>query len=417
MESWVAKTLALIAVLVTGTSLAFGEGEARDKKADQTDQPKGRKTTRGKATAQNLADWLAEARKNNPDIRVAEAKVSEAEAELHRALLQVMQRVVALHNLIESQRGKITDREAALERMIKLQKKGFAAEPDLNRARQELVLAKTKLAELEGELAFMLGKQPLKSDEDRAKERLLLYVQRRELAARDAKDKDVESYTAKRQLAALRAQSVHGSLAERLRKALDAPVTLRFDDNTALGDALEFLESKVSGVSFRIIGNDLRTTAVGLRLKEAMPLGAALQAIEDTIPELRFAVRDYGILVTVKDQLPPNALSVQDFWKSKPAKEKAEDATGMKNPPPQDVQGKITLISPDWDLVKIDLGSDAGLSKGHTLEVFRLQPKPVYLGTVQVLATTSTTAIARPLRGAKKDLRAGDLVASRIKAR
>src|SRR6266849_6689180 len=44
-----------------------------------------------------LEDVLAQALKDNPDIRVAQAKAQEADAELNRAKLQVMQKVVALY--------------------------------------------------------------------------------------------------------------------------------------------------------------------------------------------------------------------------------------------------------------------------------------------------------------------------------
>src|SRR5437588_11514314 len=44
----------------------------------------------------SLEEALASALKNNPDIRVAESKVQEAEAELNRSRLQVTQKVVSL---------------------------------------------------------------------------------------------------------------------------------------------------------------------------------------------------------------------------------------------------------------------------------------------------------------------------------
>jgi hypothetical protein len=41
-------------------------------------------------------------------------------------------------------------------------------------------------------------------------------------------------------------------------------------------------------------------------------LGAAFQLLED-VAGVRFAVRDYGILVT--DKLPPGVMPLHDFWK------------------------------------------------------------------------------------------------------
>src|SRR5262245_44326019 len=49
----------------------------------------------------SLEEMLAAALKNNPDIRVAEAKVREAEAELKRIQLQVSQKVTTHRHQLE----------------------------------------------------------------------------------------------------------------------------------------------------------------------------------------------------------------------------------------------------------------------------------------------------------------------------
>jgi hypothetical protein len=64
---------------------------------------------------------------------------------------------------------------------------------------------------------------------------------------------------------------------------------------------------------------------VDVSLKTEVPLGAALQALEDLIPGLRFTVRDYGVLVTVGNRIPDGGVRVHDFWKHKPAEKKAEE--------------------------------------------------------------------------------------------
>src|SRR5215831_13067285 len=50
-----------------------------------------------------LEEMLTEALKNNPDLRVAAANVTLAEAELNRTRLQVTQKVIALHAALLSQ--------------------------------------------------------------------------------------------------------------------------------------------------------------------------------------------------------------------------------------------------------------------------------------------------------------------------
>jgi hypothetical protein len=82
-------------------------------------------------------------------------------------------------------------------------------------------------------------------------------------------------------------------------------------------------------------------------------------------------------------------------------------------PPPDDVKGIIKSVS--GDLVSISIGSDAGLLKGHTLEVFRLDPKAEYFGRIQIVDVQPHEAVGKLLspKFAKK-VQPNDQVASKI---
>lgn len=90
---------------------------------------------------------------------------------------------------------------------------------------------------------------------------------------------------------------------------------------------------------------------------------------------------------------------------------------GGKNPPPENVEGlvKNTDVS---GLMTLTIGSDAGLAKGQTLELFRLNPSAPshskYLGTVRILEADAKQAVAQPVGRLSDKPRAGDRVASRI---
>jgi hypothetical protein len=155
-----------------------------------------------------------------------------------------------------------------------------------------------------------------------------------------------------------------------------------------------------------------------LRLSGAVPLGAALQALED-VAKISFAVREYGILVT--DQpLPQGAVRLHAFWKAQAGAEKPKAAegsgegSGTKNPPTENVEGVVKRVDDNSGLVTISIGSDAGLTKGHTLEVFRLNP-PKYLGTIRLLEVKPTESVGKPTPTRQGDkIQSGDRVASRI---
>lgn len=87
-----------------------------------------------------------------------------------------------------------------------------------------------------------------------------------------------------------------------------------------------------------------------------------------------------------------------------------------KNPPPDNIEGMVKDANASG-LIKISIGSDAGLTKGHTLEVFRLSAiatQSKYLGTVRILDVTPNEAVAQPVRPLADKPVVGDRVASRI---
>jgi hypothetical protein len=65
--------------------------------------------------------------------------------------------------------------------------------------------------------------------------------------------------------------------------------------------------------------------------------------------------------------------------------------------------------------VTISIGSDDAVSTGQTLEVYRLKPRPEYVGMIRVLDTHFKDSVAHainPLRAGP--IQKGDIVASRI---
>src|SRR5439155_512641 len=116
----------------------------------------------------------------------------------------------------------------------------------------------------------------------------------------------------------------------------------------------------------------------------------------------------YGLLVAREDNVPRGAVPLHDFWKGG----LSADSAGGKNPPPGDVEGVVKKVD-ESGLVQISVGSDAGLARGHTLEVFRLKPAPRYLGQIRIVEVKRTEAVGRvvgrPLGKIQKD----DRVASR----
>jgi hypothetical protein len=91
---------------------------------------------------------------------------------------------------------------------------------------------------------------------------------------------------------------------------------------------------------------------------------------------------------------------------------------GSKNPPPENVEGLVKNTDSSGNLMTLTIGSDAGLAKGHTMELFRVNlsspSQSRYLGTVRILEAEAHQAVAQPVGRLSAPPQPGDRVASRI---
>jgi hypothetical protein len=62
-------------------------------------------------------------------------------------------------------------------------------------------------------------------------------------------------------------------------------------------------------------------------------------------------------------------------------------------PPPVDVQGKVTAVTSDGIYIEINKGSDHGLAKNQTLEVYRLAPKAGWVARIRIVQVSDHSAV------------------------
>ncbi len=90
---------------------------------------------------------------------------------------------------------------------------------------------------------------------------------------------------------------------------------------------------------------------------------------------------------------------------------------GKANPPTVYVEGKVNEISPqNADLMSVSVGSDKGVTKNQTLEVYRVNP-PLYLGVLRIVEVSPHSAVGRLERvgtSNRTPVRVGDTVASSL---
>jgi hypothetical protein len=314
-----------------------------------------------------MEQMLAQALKNHADIRVAEAKLREAEALLEQARLLVSQKVIAHYHAVQAQKLALQSSQIQIDRLERMVKLKAASEEEAAAARQAYAAAKGKLAELEAETPLLIGRPATPTGTTGGmsmgshmggsltggfsggtgfggfgggalgSQGGMLGFQGNTLGVlggplpsglgskvkywEDGKEYVIVTDWSK--------STPQGSMADRLRKALDTPVRFEFKDRS-LSAVLEAIKEKLGGVSLVKLGTVDETrfkqpdTRITLQLDEQVPLGAVIQAVED-LARVRFAVREYGVLVTGSDPqhdvFPAGATTLHEFWKRPAVKE------------------------------------------------------------------------------------------------
>jgi len=287
--------LALVLVLLSGGLL---RSQAQEKKKPN---PKDAE----------LEDMYQQALQKNADIRVAEARVREAEAELDRIRQQVLHKILKFHHDVDAAKALAEEYRARYERELELFKKGASSLGEVGAAKATWEKGKADLKVLEAQLPYLLGKQ--------ATEKAPVFKESVNEGTREPSEVLLKPYA--------KAAKISEKLAEKLRKALDTPIKGIFKDR-AVPQVFEFLKehaAKEINIHFNLPDRALNETAVNLDVSAPVPLGAVFQWFEDRF-EWRFVVREYGIVVVERDNVPPGALLVHDFWKAAPPKEEKEGA-------------------------------------------------------------------------------------------
>ncbi|GIW88942.1 MAG: hypothetical protein KatS3mg108_3266 [Isosphaeraceae bacterium] len=111
-------------------------------------------------------------------------------------------------------------------------------------------------------------------------------------------------------------------------------------------------------------------------------------------------------LVTVQNVLKANNLE-------------ADPARYQKLALPPEVEGEVLLADAVKGRFQISIGSDDGLVSGHELYVYRLEPRPEYLGKVRVSIVDSDRAVVTLIGTTPqgKKIQEGDIVSTTIRPR
>jgi hypothetical protein len=272
------------------------------KKADEPKAP-WNPPTKDPAKAASLDQLIAEALKNNPDIRVAEAKAREVAAELDRVRLKVASDVAILHADIEAVKAALVKGHDQYERAKKLHEAKVISKEEYDAAKLAVEKMKAELASIQAKLPYLLGRQTGTANSyDNTAIPSLRPPGLKPGSAKVAPEVEYPS------------PMPDSPRIESLRKSLAMPMTL--DSGGIEAKTAVELVCKKLGVNVLIRQKGLEKNKLDIALKEPIPVGAVVQYLEDEL-DVVFILRDYGIVVIGKmEGRPPDSLRLLDLRKS-----------------------------------------------------------------------------------------------------
>ncbi len=305
---------------------AGGQAPPGGDKAPETKKPLGEKVKQ----ADPADNALAAALTNDPDVKIAKAKVQLAEAEVAKAKQAVVLKVLTLQATIKEYKSAVTAAQVRVAHVENLHKNNVVSDGEVVLERTKLESAQAALARAETELKLLTGGGSglvgIADPDDTARATALAELAALSGAHKPFPEDSNAAVTARALaylLAAREAHPIKGPIPDRIHAALDKPVKLGDSKGEVvpIEKALEVFKKDAKldvAVSLRYQLNFVPIQTTG----EELPVGAWFQMFADANPDYAIVVRDYGLLVTIRKEAPPEAPTIAEFWKQKPAAKK-----------------------------------------------------------------------------------------------
>lgn len=278
---------------------------------------------------------------NDPDVAVARAKLALAEAEVAKARQATVARAIALRDAVEAHQSEL----APLLQMHKIReemhKRGQTSLEELTASQAKVNAAKAALARAETELKLLTGDGPKFAVDAGTGLRIHIPALGPAAAGVDPdQEKILRLYAGLMDMAraADAAPKAAGPIPDRIRAALDKKVRLGGGKGVSvnLNEAMAVFKKEAGlDVPVRPTPSPMPLITPG---DEELPVGAWFQLFQDTGGRqgdgIVFYVREYGILVANRQTAPPDAMTLTEFWRTRPvaAAEPVPKAPDAKQP-------------------------------------------------------------------------------------
>lgn len=295
---------------------------------------------------------------HDPDVQVARAKLALAEAELAKARQATVARAIALRDAVEQRQTELEVALNELKNVEKLRGQMVVGQAEVLPVQAKVTLAKAALARAETELKLLTGDGPKAAA---AAGGFLNTVSGQLGAAPLPPDRNPEVIAELIEMLGhgLKTKAPAGTIPDRIRGALDKKVRLgNKGDGISLDAAMEVFK-KEAGLDVPIRPTPSPMPRVVLDGEE-LPVGAWLQMFQDHSGHgggFAFYVREYGILVANRQTAPPDAVTLTEFWRTRPA---APAPVMTKQPAGKQPAGEIYVVAHDKVVggIKAKLGTE-----------------------------------------------------------
>jgi hypothetical protein len=203
-------------------------------------------------------------------------------------------------------------------------------------------------------------------------------------------------------------------------------------DMVALNTVINDLRGQIAKYDATIKSNGLSTTG---QQNEVARLSEQAKALQTMLADANKRLDDQAKIVedfrqrAVKAEIDNKSLIGRNNDLLAVIQEKEQDLIRIKatqggavptqaaltaNPPPGDVSGRVKNYDPTSGLLTITVGSDAGILKGHTLQVYRLEPNGQYVGVLRIMEVRPNEAVGKMINKPRTPVQVNDKVANKI---
>jgi hypothetical protein len=133
--------------------------------------------------------------------------------------------------------------------------------------------------------------------------------------------------------------------------------------------------------------------------------------------QIRILTRERDVAKKNNEDLRDRVARFSTLLRQKGLSDDITQVKGLESPPV--VHGEVLRVDARNRRVELSIGSDDGLVPGHELYLYRVKPRPEYLGKIAILSTDPDQAVGQVIGTTVngKKIQEGDIVSSTIRPR